>query len=241
MLLAFNTSTLQFSVALLDEKGALVAEFSMASGSKNYNGFMPVVDHLLRHSKVRAGDIKAVFAAKGPGSFTGLRVGLSAAKGFCQGLGIPLIGVSSLEALAMQTVFTACTVCAVLDSRRGEIFAALFGWNGDQELCRKTEDLSLKIENLPSIIMDKALFLGNDFVRQGKAIKEILGDRALLAPASHWTLRASSVGVVGLKRFRNKTFDDLRDLVPSYLRPPDIRPNPYPSPSGQIYRNHLAL
>lgn len=233
MLLAVNTSTLQFSVALLEENGTLVAEFSMAPGFKNYNGFMPAIDHLLQHSKVRATDIKAVFVAKGPGSFTGLRVGISAAKGFCQGLDIPLIGVSSLEALALQATFTACPVCPVLDSRRGEVFAALFRWDGDQEICRETEDLSFKFEDLTSLVTDKALFLGNDFIRQGPAIREILGTRALLAPSNHWTLRASSVGVVGLKRFRNRAFDNLRDLVPSYMRPPDIRPNPYSTLSDQ--------
>jgi tRNA threonylcarbamoyladenosine biosynthesis protein TsaB len=228
MILSINTSTAQFSIALLRENGALLAEYFMSPGSKNFHGFMPTVDDLLTHAKVDLRDVKGLIAAIGPGSFTGLRVGLSAAKGLCQALEIPIIGVSSLEAMASQWPHTCKPVCPIIDSRKGEVFAALFQWSDGQGMARIKEDTALKIADLPSFVDGETLFLGNDFSSQGPLVEESLGQKALLAPATMWALRASSVGHVGLERFHKQDFDALRDLVPSYMRPPDIRPNPFP-------------
>ena len=86
----------------------------------------------------------------------------------------------------------------------------------------------MKIEDLDAFIEDKTLFLGHDVERQGEEVKRILGPKALIAPSPLWALRASAVGMVGLQRVREEGYDELHGLVPTYLRPPDIRPNPYP-------------
>ncbi len=186
---------------------------------------MPGIDFLLNASSVDRRDVKALIVATGPGSFTGLRVGLSEAKGMAQGLGIPVIGVSSLEAMAAQLPYAQCPVCPVIHSRKGEVFAALFRWNDGQQMIRTAEDTCLRIEDLPSIIVESTLFLGNDFNKQAHLITQTLGREAELAPAHLWNLKASAVGTLGLKRFLDHDFDDLQELVPTYLRPPDIRPN----------------
>jgi tRNA threonylcarbamoyladenosine biosynthesis protein TsaB len=211
----------------MKEEGATLSEYYMASGSKNFRRFMPGIDFLLSTSKVDARDIKALIVATGPGSFTGLRVGLSEAKGMAQGLQIPIIGVSSLEAMAAQLPYARQPVCSIIDSRKGEVFAALFSWGDDQRMVRMEQDTCLRIEDLPSIIEEPTLFLGNDFNKQGHLIREMLGLKAELAPAHLWNLKASVVGALGLKRFIAQDFDDLQELVPAYLRPPDIRPNPF--------------
>ena len=194
---------------------------------------MPEIHSLLGSSNADIQDIKAIVVAMGPGSFTGLRVGLSSAKGLAHGLQIPIIGVSSLEAMASQLPYTNYPICAMIASRKGELFVALFNWDDDQRMIRVTEDISLKVEDLPSIIDGVTIFQGNDFKNQGDLIKKLLGDKAFLVPAYLWNLKASAVGTLGLKRFRIQDFDDIQDLVPSYLRPPDIRPNPYPLPSDE--------
>jgi hypothetical protein len=94
---------------------------------------------------------------------------------------------------------------------------------------RITDDNSLKLTDMTSVIEDPTVFIGNDFRSQGNVVKELLGEKALLAPPHFWNLKASSVGIIGLKRFLNEESDSIRDLVPCYLRPPDIRPNPFPS------------
>ncbi|MBW2027766.1 MAG: tRNA (adenosine(37)-N6)-threonylcarbamoyltransferase complex dimerization subunit type 1 TsaB [Deltaproteobacteria bacterium] len=230
MILAFNTSTLQYGMALMDERGSVISEFFLAPRSRNFGHFMPSLDSMLRTTGVETKDLRAIIVARGPGSFTGLRVGLSAAKGICQGLQIPLIGVSSLEALASQIPFPSKPICPIIDSRRGEVFAALFSASEGEPIERVRDDTPLRFEELDSFVIDKTLFVGNDFAGQGRLIHDLLGPRALLAPPPLWNLRASALGIAGLERYRKGDFDDLRDLVPAYLRPPDIRPNPFPPP-----------
>jgi len=228
MILSLNTSTIQYSMALMEENGVVMAEYFMTPGSKSFKGFMPTLDDLLTRSLQRVEHIESIIVATGPGSFTGLRVGLSAAKGFCQGLHIPIIGVSSLGAMANQLPHTRHPICPIINSRKGEVFAALFQWSDEGKMVRFKEDACLPMKDLPTFIDGKTLFLGNDINGQKPEIVKLCGRKALLAPASLWNLRASAVGALGLERFHQQDFDELRDLVPSYLRPPDIRPNPFP-------------
>ncbi|MFH1123695.1 MAG: tRNA (adenosine(37)-N6)-threonylcarbamoyltransferase complex dimerization subunit type 1 TsaB [Pseudomonadota bacterium] len=227
MLLSINTATQQFSVALINEEGALMAESVFFGGSKKFRPLMPALHHLLESARTDVGKMTALAVVTGPGSFTGLRIGLSVAKGICQGLQIPIIGVSSLEAMASQLPFTPYKICPVIHSRKGELFTALFRWSEDEGgVVRVKKDTSLRVEDLPEFAEGSAVFLGNDIQSQGPSITETVGHRALLAPPYLWTLRASAVGYVGLKLAREKGFDELHRLVPSYLRPPDVRPNP---------------
>ncbi len=228
MILAINTSTPQFSVALVYENGALLAEWTLFPGSKNFRSFMTILDHLLQVSGVDLAEIRALVVAKGPGSLTGLRVGLSVAKGICEGLGLPIVALSSLEALAAQCPFQPYPICPVIDSRKEEVFAALYTWSDEQKLVRLEPETCLKITELPGFIKKRAFVLGTDFNRQMEPIASAAGDRAVFAPPSFWNLRAATLGMLGTRRARDQEFDSLREVVPSYLRPPDIRPNPYP-------------
>ncbi len=228
MILAINTSTLEFGLALLDEEGTVSAEYFMSKGEAHFGTLMPALDFLLSASKSDIHSLRCLTVAIGPGSFTGLRVGLSVTKGVCHALQIPVVGVSSLEALASQLPYSHLPITPILDSRKGEFFAAQFTWDKGQGLQRTHEDLAFRPNELPSLFEVPALFVGNSFSSQAPLIRKMLGPRALLAPAPCWSLRASAVGFVGLKRFRLRAFDDPQGLSPIYLRPPDIRPNPFP-------------
>jgi tRNA threonylcarbamoyladenosine biosynthesis protein TsaB len=227
MILAVNTSTTQFSVALIKIQGDVLAEYLISPGEKNFKSFMPAVYSIFDACRADIKTLKAVAVAQGPGSFTGLRVGLSLAKGVAQGLDIPIIGVSSLEAMANQMPFVSYPLCTLLSSRRGEVIFAQFRWGDEKGMTRIVEDQSVSFKDLAGFIDGPAYFIGNNFSAQFPAIKELVGGNALAAPRHLWQLRASSVGSVGLKRFMDKQFDDITDLVPEYLRPPDIRPSPF--------------
>ena len=229
MILAINTSTPQFSIALMEMSGPLHAELVLTPGTKKFGGFMPAIKDLLAASNAHIADMKALAVAVGPGSFTGLRVGLSTAKGLCHGLGVPIIGVPSLKALASQLPHTDIPLCPVITSRKGEIFAALFHSCEDGAVKSIKEVTPLKFEELAAFIEGKALFIGNDFNMQGHPIRDLLGDKAVLAPPHLWNLRASSVGIIGLGRYHEEDFDEVANLAPTYLRPPDIRPTPFRS------------
>ena len=233
MILALNTTTRQFGLSLMDMHGVVLAEYLILPKERNFSGFMPAFHTLMESARVGTEEIQTIAVAIGPGSFTGMRVGLAMAKGMAQGLRIPIIGVSSLEALAGQITYAKYPVCPIIDSRKGEVFTALFQRSNDGEMVRTREDTCLRIEDLDSISTETTIILGNNFNRQSHLIQEALGAKAILARAHLWNLRASVVGRLGIKRFLAQDFDDPQDLVPIYLRPPDIRPNPYTSQSAK--------
>jgi tRNA threonylcarbamoyladenosine biosynthesis protein TsaB len=222
MILAINTSTLQFGLALLGDDGSILADHLTAGDALHFGGVMPTLDFLFHSMKADAHDLQAIVVAKGPGSYTGLRVGFSIAKGLSFGLNIPMIGISSLEAMARQVPYSTIPIRPILSSRRGEVFVTRFTWEKDR-LLRKEEDSSQRFEDLPSLLEGPSLFIGNDLPLQGTRLKSLFGERVLLAPAELWNLRAASVGALGVKRFQQKDFDDPLELVPLYLRAPDIR------------------
>jgi tRNA threonylcarbamoyladenosine biosynthesis protein TsaB len=228
MILALNTATVQYGIALLHPSGALKAEVFFAPGSGRFASFLPNLHHVLETSQTDPAQIRAVVVATGPGSFTGLRVGLATAKGLAQGLQRPIIGISSLEALAAHVPATTYPICPILNSRRGEVFCAIFRHDREGSLEQSKAVACLPFEDLPEYIKESTMFVGHDFEQQAPRIKTVLGNRTCLAPAHLWTLRASAVGARGLARHRTQDFDDLDNLVPTYLRPPDIRTNPYP-------------
>jgi len=228
MILAVNTSTPQFSLALVDTGGEILAECMFSSKHKHFEGFVPALHFLMDGSAGNPEDLRAVAVALGPGSFTGLRVGLSTAKGLCHGLDIPLIGISSIEALASQILYCPLPICPVITSRRGEVFTALFKRGDQNAMERIMEDRSERFEDLPSLLPRRLAFIGNDFRQQAPILREFFGPEALLVPPHHWFLRGASIGHLGAARLLNGDLDDPGDLSPAYLRPPDVRPNPYP-------------
>jgi tRNA threonylcarbamoyladenosine biosynthesis protein TsaB len=227
VILAFNTSTPQFSLAIVDESGALLAEWTLSPRTKDFRHFMTALDQLFQGSGVVLEEIRSLAVAKGPGSFTGLRVGLSAAKGFCEGLGLPIVALSSLEVLANQCPGVSIPLCPVIDSRKEEVFAALYAWSDEPELVRLEPETYLKIRDLPGFMGERAFVVGTDFNRQREPIASATGDRAVFAPPSCWNLRAATLGMLAARRTKTRGFDRLGDVGPSYLRPPDIRPNPF--------------
>ena len=238
VILAINTSTPQFSLALVNESGALLAEWTLFPRTKDFRHFMTALDHLLDVSGTALEEIRGLAVAKGPGSFTGLRVGLAAAKGFCEGLDVPIVALSSLEVLASQCPVVSIPICPVIESRKEEVFAALYNWSDKQELVRLEPETCLKIRELRGFISKETFVLGTDFNRQMGPIVSAAGDRAILAPPSFWSLRAATLGMLAARRAKAQGFDNVQNVVPSYLRPPDIRPNPFPTgPSLTLYED----
>lgn len=222
IVLSLNTSTKQYSLALLESETVL-GEYLFTSGSSHFRDLMPCLDDLLKKTALTPGQLEGVTVAIGPGSFTGIRVGLAVAKGLSHCLGIPIIGVSTLSALASQIPWAREDICPLVTSRKGEVFAALFRRDPDNHLTRIEEDASLKVVDLPVLIKRKTIIIGNDFIAQGPLVKQYVGKNALLAPPNLWNLRASSIGVLALQRLEQGNSDSVSELVPLYLRGADIR------------------
>ncbi|HUT69055.1 MAG TPA: tRNA (adenosine(37)-N6)-threonylcarbamoyltransferase complex dimerization subunit type 1 TsaB [Desulfatiglandales bacterium] len=222
-ILSINTSTGQYSLAVMKDE-FLLAEYILPSGSSRYSGLMPSLDDLLAKAGLMPQKLDGLTVAVGPGSFTGIRIGLSIIKGLSESLAIPIVGVPTLEAMASQLSFLNEDICPLVASRRGEVFTALFRWSKHGELLRVKEDTCVKITEIVTILETKTVFIGNNLAQQGPVLKQQLGANTLLAPSNLWTLRASSVGIVGLRRLRKGDSDNSSELVPTYFREADIRP-----------------
>ncbi len=229
MILAINTSTPQFSLAILKKDGTVLVEYLMCRKKGDFGSVMPALDLLLSNLGATIRDQQAIVVATGPGSFTGLRLGISMAKGLCHGLGIPIIGVPTLDALASQLPYSRLPVTAVVYAKKNEVYGAQYLPDDNRNLAKIMEDTAIHARDLPGMIRRPCIFIGNDFSAQAPMLKQAMGDTDVqLAPANLWNVKASALGTIGLKRFHANDMDDLMTLGPVYIRPPDIRANPYP-------------
>ncbi len=227
MILAVNTSAPQFSLSLLSLEGAVAAEHLMSQRKGHFGDLMPSLQFLLRSIEGDIRQVRSIGVAVGPGSFTGLRIGLSLVKGLSHALNVPVVGVSSLEALAVQVPCQDRPVVAMIQSRKGEVFASAFVWETEGRLVRILEDTWVRLEEVTGLLQGPAVLVGNDYGGQGILMEGLVPDRITLAPPHCWAPRASAVGTLALRRLREGEADDPHALHPIYLRPPDIRPNPY--------------
>ncbi len=146
-ILAIESSAKAASVALTEE-GRLVSQYMQVSALTHSSTLLSMAEGLLRDLQLRFRDIDAVAVARGPGSFTGVRIGVAAAKGLCWGAGLPVCGVSTLEAMAWQIADReGALLAAVMDARRGQIYNALFCSRGGA-LVRVTEDRAISLDQL---------------------------------------------------------------------------------------------
>ncbi len=221
-ILAINTSTKQYSLAVMEDQ-VVLGEYILPSGPHHFSNLMSSIDGLLINVGIEPQKIEGLMVALGPGSFTGIRIGLAVAKGLSQCLDIPIIGVPTLEALASQLPYVIEDICPLVSSRKGEVFTTLFRWNANGYLMRREEDTCIKLNDLSSIIENKTIFIGNDFNNQVPIIKQQFGEKGIVAPANLWNVKASSLGIMGLKKLKTGGSDNADELVPIYFREPDIR------------------
>ena len=221
---SLNTSTNHYSLAVMRDE-TILGESTFASGSQHFTNLMPSLDQLLNKVNLELENLDGLIVAAGPGSFTGIRIGLSVVKGLSQSLGIPAVGVSTLLGLASQVPYCKYAVCPLVASRRDEVFIALFRWDDAHgRLARHQDDTCIKIAELASLIEHTTVFIGSNFVQHGPVVKDLLGTKALLAPASMWNLRASSLVPEGLRRLKEGDAGSSSGLEPIYLRDADTRP-----------------
>lgn len=228
MLLAIDTSTRYSSVALYHH-AEVVAEDTWWSGEDHTVSLLPVVDDLRRRVGRRVGQplpsLTAVAVAQGPGSFNGLRVGISTAKGLALALAIPLVAVPTLDILAFQHRYAGMPVCAVLDAGRGEVYSGIFRgtprqWRLVSECAITTvEELASRVAALSA---RHVLFCGELRPEQVQVLRERLGGRALLAHSAAMLRRAGYLAYLGWQRLQEGTTVDPAVLEPIYLRRPHI-------------------
>src|SRR5262245_12251248 len=198
-LLAIETSTTTGAVALLAE-GRVVAESRVSVAVTHGERLMAAIDNVLRAARWELANVEAFAVALGPGSFTGLRIGLSTVKGLAFATGKPVVGVPTLDALAWSLPFCAYPVCPILDARKNEVYAALYRTlEGRLELLeapRAVAPETLAVE-LRDATEGPLVFVGDAVTPFAGILGEILGARARLAPGDLRLPSAVTVGELG--------------------------------------------
>ncbi len=192
---------------------------AMEHGLTHSQTIMTAVDQVLSGSGMTCADIDLFAVVAGPGSFTGVRIGVCAAKGFAHAANKPCVAVHALEALAMNMAGFDGVVCPILDARRGQVYCAAFDMAGGNPV-RVLEDDAIALEEfIAKLPVDKRLaFVGDGVGVNAAKLRNILGDRAFIPPANLTSLRADAVCL--LAEQKRDEWVEAHALAPVYLRKP---------------------
>ena len=218
-LLAIDASGIAGSVAYL-KNGKLAGEYYFCDKLTHSQTIMPMLEHMKSLIQIDLEEVDAVAVTAGPGSFTGLRIGVTAAKALALALEVPIVGVPTLDVIAHGICFTQHYICPIMDARRNQVYTALYKWNND-ELERLTEhmatDINEYLESLKSY-EGKVIFLGDGVSVYKETIQNILGDKAMFAPSFCNLQHASVLGAIAQQLYEEGKSEDPSTFVPMYLR-----------------------
>ena len=218
LILAFETSAKAASVALLDDK-KLLGESYQNTGLTHSQTLMVMAEDLLKQCGKTVSDVTAVAVAEGPGSFTGVRIGVAAVKGFAWGGELPCYGVSTLEAMAESLGIYQGYVCPCMDARRSQVYNALFYVN-QGTITRIREDRAISLAELGEEIktLPEPIFLVGDGSNlcYNTLVETVPG--LVLPPEHRMHQRATGVAILAAKRCAAGESGDGNALTPNYLR-----------------------
>lgn len=231
--LAADTATEWGSVAVVGPGGTLAERSAHVPGG-HLEWLIPAIDDLLAGSRLTRDDIEGFAVSLGPGGFTGLRIGVATAAAWAHAAGRPLVGISTLEAIAAGVGETGVILAAV-DARRGEVAAALFACgSGSAEIERLTDDLLVAPETIRERLGGggRIIVAGDALVRHASALLAALGPDAAAAPRDRWWPRAAVTGRLGRARLLRGERDDPIGLIPRYAQRPVAREHVSPPRDG---------
>ena len=223
-ILAVDTASKSCSVAVADNTSLLALQ-TIISDQTHSRHLMVMINKVMELSCVKLSGIDGFAVTTGPGTFTGLRIGISSVKGLAVALNKPVTGVSSLDALAMQTACYSYVICPMMDARRGEVYCARYRLTrcGSKTgaLTKETDEKVLPPDKALDGINEPCMFVGLGASLYQNIIEERLGDMAFFASSSQNTTCASTVAYLGLNQFKNNVFGNPEAIVPHYIRRSD--------------------
>ncbi|UCD31590.1 MAG: tRNA (adenosine(37)-N6)-threonylcarbamoyltransferase complex dimerization subunit type 1 TsaB [Desulfobacterales bacterium] len=218
-ILAVDTATISCSVAVID-KETLLAESTMVRQQTHSKHLMGMIDYIVGLSGLAISELDGFAVTSGPGTFTGLRIGMSAIKGLAMATGKPVVGVSSLDALAMQAAPSPYLICPLIDARREEVYFSTYKFEGGY-LKRQMNESVMPPEDVIKYLDEPCVFLGSGALLYQKMLKQMMNKTACFIPPFKGTIKASTVAYLSMYDFESDDTDDIKTLVPYYIRKPD--------------------
>lgn len=201
----------------MDEAEGLLAEVRLNVKSSHSEKLMTAVESTLRQAGIGIDEIDVFCAATGPGSFTGLRIGLSTMKGFSFATGKPVVSVPTLEALAWNFPYSPHPVCTMFDARKSEVYAAVFKWDC-HGFIKTVNEVSVNPVDIVQTFEGPIIYAGEGALLYRETIIALAGKNALFAPPQHMSPSPANVAWLGLKKALNGDFAESLNLVPLYIR-----------------------
>ncbi len=213
-ILAIDTSSVNATVAVCDEN-KILGEYTIAGDRAHSQIIMPMTDELLKRCGIDVADIDVFAVALGPGSFTGLRIGMAAAETMASALGKKIIGISSLDMIAASFPFENKYICPIFDARRSDVYNAVY--SGNEKI---TPDRICDIDTVLAEMQDReTIFAGDAVMKYRDRILSYNNPKWHIAPVQLSMQRASALAGVALDRVNNDDYDDIDSLSPIYIRP----------------------
>jgi tRNA threonylcarbamoyladenosine biosynthesis protein TsaB len=220
-ILAVDTATNGCSVALTDGEN-LLAEINLVNTQTHSRHLVGMIAEACRLAGLAVSEMDAYAVVKGPGSFTGLRIGVSTVKGLAEAAGRPIVGISALRTLAEQAAAATLLVCPLIDARRGEVYFSTYRI-ADGVLVERHLEGVMRPEHALHSIDAPCTFVGNGAILYRSLIRDNVGAGAYFSDPSANHIRSSTVARLAWKRLKNGDSDEVSHLVPDYVRKSDAR------------------
>lgn len=217
-ILALDSSAVSASAAICDDN-KIIGEFYTNTGFTHSQTLMPMVESLLNTTQTKLADIDLFAVCKGPGSFTGLRIGISCIKGMAMALDKPCVGISTLECIARGGINSKGIICCVMDARCNQVYNALFKSDG-KTLVRLCEDRAISLEDLQKELesFSDTVYLFGD---GANVTHSFFGsDKFIISAPDNMYQKASSLALCAQYAYNNGSYISASQLVPNYLRLP---------------------
>jgi len=215
--LGIDTSTPCGSVGLIEDERVL-SEYLLHSPVTHSERLIAAIDLVLNESHLSVHGLDGWSVCLGPGSFTGLRIGVSTVKGLAFATRKPVAGVTSLDALASQLSPTPCLICPVLDARKGEVYTAYYRYDKGNTLRRLSPYRAIRPDDLAREIHEQTVFLGDGIMTYGHILRDSLASLAVFVSPFLSVVRGATVAHMGLTELESGRSLDLSRFTPLYVR-----------------------
>lgn len=223
-MLAIDTSTQIGSIALHDETG-VIGILTASVNLTHSEGLMPAIDSLLVRTGKQREELTAIACVTGPGSYTGLRVGIATGQGLALPRRLPCVGKTAFEVLSWVMPHVEAPYCPLLPARKGWLYARLYRWNTERRPEAMSDELHLEPESLIDYIHSPTVLFGPGLPRYRDLLRQLLEDQFIAAPDVYTLPRADVLAELAMRSIREGNFVDAESLFPHYLGPSQAEVN----------------